>query len=355
MKKKIIILTISMGNDGAGRVLSELSEEWVKKGHAVTVVQTGAENYGVNYDFAPGINIVNIHATSKIKPIRYAQEIKRVIPVLRQDPDATVVAFIVASIFICGVASLFVKNRIVVSERNNPRKCPPGRLQQKLRDWAFCRADRCVFQTEYAMSLFPRRAREKCVIIPNPINAHLPEPYTAERRKAIVAACRLHPQKNLPMLLRAFAMFHESYPEYQLEIYGQGAEREKLEELSAELGIEKYVKMPGFVSDIHAKMRDAAMYVSSSDYEGISNSMLEALGMGIPTVVTDCPVGGARMVIENNVNGILVPVGDEKAFCAAMSRIAGDEDFARSLSVEAVKIKEKYKLETIADNWLENI
>lgn len=54
------------------------------------------------------------------------------------------------------------------------------------------------------------------------------------------------------------------------------------------------------------------MFVSSSDFEGISNSMLEAMGMGLPVVVTDCPVGGARMVIQDGVNGLLVPVGDTK-------------------------------------------
>ena len=84
-------------------------------------------------------------------------------------------------------------------------------------------------------------------------------------------------------------------------------------------------------SNILEKVAPCYMYVSSSDFEGISNSMLEALGMGLPTVVTDCPVGGARMVINSGENGILVPVGDTKAMYEAMRSILKDPALAAQL------------------------
>ena len=62
MGKEIIILTISMGNDGAERVLSELSREWIKQGHKVSIIQTGAKNYGVSYELNEEIELINIHA-----------------------------------------------------------------------------------------------------------------------------------------------------------------------------------------------------------------------------------------------------------------------------------------------------
>ena len=353
MAKEIIILTISMGNDGAERVLSELSREWVKQGHKVTIVQTGAGNYGVSYDLADAIEIINIKAKCGFKPIRYIQEIKQVVKILKERPHATVVSFIVASIFVCGVASFFVKNRIVVSERNNPKECPSGKLQQRLRDWAFCRADVCVYQTEDAMRMFPQKAQKNGVIIPNPINGNLPKPFEGERKKVIVAACRLHPQKNLPMLMEAFALLYKDHPEYTLEIYGQGRERDNLLKLINDLELEGVVSLPGFASDIHSIMREAAMYVSSSDYEGISNSMLEALGMGVPTIVTDCPVGGARMMIQNGINGILVPVGDTVAFYSAMKKVVEDDEFAKMMSKEAIKVKDQYPIEKISKRWIE--
>lgn len=342
-----------MGNDGAERVLSELSREWTRLGHKITIIQTGADNYGVSYKISNNIEILNIHATSKIKPIRYIQEIKRVIKILNARPNATVISFIVSSIFICGVASLFVDNKIVVSERNNPKEVPSGKLQQKLRDWAFCCADVCVFQTKEAMSMFPKKVQQKGVVIPNPINGSLPEPFKGERRKAIIAACRLHPQKNLSMLIEAFAQLHIEYPEYCLEIYGQGNEREKLEKQIQTLGLETNIKLPGFSSNIHEKMIDATMYVSSSNYEGISNSMLEALAMGVPTVVTDCPVGGARMIIENGTNGLLVPVGDVGALYMAMKRLIENPTFAEKISQNSIRICKQYPIQVISQRWID--
>lgn len=352
MGKEIIILTISIGNDGAERVLSELSSEWIKQGHKVSIIQTGAENYGVSYKLPKEIEILNIRTTSKIKPIRYIQQIAKSISILKQRPDATVLSFIVSSIFVCGVSSFFVKNKIVVSERNNPKECPSGKLQQKLRDWAFCRADVCVFQTEDAMKMFPEKVQRKGVTIPNPINSNLPKPYKGERRKVIVAACRLHPQKNLPMMIDAFSILHDEYPDYRLEIYGQGNEKNKLEKYVKKLNLENFIIFPGFCNNIHSKMVDAAMYVSSSDYEGISNSMLEALGMGIPTIVTDCPIGGARMVIKDGVNGILVPIKNTTALYKAMKRVIEEKSFATYISKEATKICEKYPLEKISQRWI---
>ena len=75
--------------------------------------------------------------------------------------------------------------------------------------------------------------------------------------------------------------------------------------------------------------------------------------MGLPTIATDCPIGGARTYIEDGVNGLLVPVGDKEAMAAAMLRIAQDDELAEQMSKNAAKIKEKYSMERIAGQFLE--
>ena len=101
------------------------------------------------------------------------------------------------------------------------------------------------------------------------------------------------------------------------------------------------------------EIRDSAMFVLSSNYEGISNSMIEALAMGVPVISTDCPVGGSAAYIQNEVSGILTPVGDQKALAQAMSRVADDPDWAERLGQNAIKIKETYSLSRIAHRFLE--
>lgn len=91
----------------------------------------------------------------------------------------------------------------------------------------------------------------------------------------------------------------------------------------------------------------------SSDYEGISNSLLEAMGMGMPVVSTDCPCGGSRMCIQDGVNGLLVPVGQPDALCMAMERMAGEEDQAAKMGKEASKVRERFSLQSILKQWLD--
>lgn len=351
--KEIIVVTIALGNDGAERVLSELSAEWYRQGHKVVIVQTHAERYGTTYAMPTGIEQINIKVSSKNKIIRSLQEARELIRILKLRPSATAVSFLSASSFILAIASWFIPNKIVFSERNNPRECPVGWHQQKLRNFAFNFADKIVFQTEDAKKYFSKYVQKKGVIIPNPINGNLPERYIGVQEKCIVTAGRLHPQKNLPLLINAFKLLVKDYPEYKLVIYGQGVLKEKLEELINNLELSEKVILAGFESDLINKIKKASIYVSSSDYEGISNSILEAMGMGIPVVATDCPVGGSRMLISNNENGILVPVGDVMKLYQAMKKIISDDKLAKKLSDNAYKVREEFPLARIAKKWLE--
>ncbi|KAA2318184.1 glycosyltransferase, partial [Bacteroides caccae] len=92
--------------------------------------------------------------------------------------------------------------------------------------------------------------------------------------------------------------------------------------------------------------------VSTSDFEGLSNSMLEALSMGLPTICTDCPCGGARMVIEDGVNGFLIPVNNQKSLVDKMLLIAGSSELTIKLSNNALKINNKLNVDNICKQWI---
>lgn len=169
----------------------------------------------------------------------------------------------------------------------------------------------------------------------------------------MIAAGRLEEQKNHVMLLHAFRDFVQKYPDYILHLYGVGPLEQELRALAEELRIGKSVVFEGFHEDILNEIRDAGMYVLSSDYEGISNSLLEAMGIGLPVISTDCPCGGSRMCIQDGVNGLLTPVGEAGALRAAMEKIAGSEALAANLGKAAVEVRSKFSLQSIAGQWLD--
>ena len=249
------------------------------------------------------------------------------------------------------IAALFMKQYILVSERNDPRYAP----HIHLRDWAYGKADCITVQTTDCIELFNAKVRRKAIVIPNPIGADIPQRYTGTRTKKIVNAARLHKQKNHRLLLEAFADFTIKHPDYELHIYGKGELEERLKEIAVELKIEKNVIFKGFSNNVKEEIKDSSMFVLSSNFEGISNSLIEAMAMGVPVISTDCPIGGSKMYIEDGVNGLLVPIGQREKMTGAMCRIAEDESLAEQLSQNGEKIKEKYSISMIADAFLDAI
>lgn len=201
----------------------------------------------------------------------------------------------------------------------------------------------------------PRYLQANSKIILNPISSELPEPYSGLRRKAIVTAGRLEHQKNHSMTIRSFALFHKKHPEYILEIFGKGSLQSELENLVHSLDMDDSIKFMGFSSDVLMHIRTASAFVMSSKFEGLSNSMLESLCMGVPTICTKCGGGGAEAVIRNGENGILVDIDDDLAESEAFNRIVEDQSYSNRLSNNALMLRQSLSLEAIGNEWADLI
>lgn len=269
---------------------------------------------------------------------------------LKKNPGCTAFGFLIRSNISMLMAARGLDVKTVFCERNNPvRPDMPANIM-KIRDKIIRRCDAAVFQTQDQRDYYTR-LRCDTAVIPNPLKEGLPTPFVGERRHEIVNFCRLNKQKNIPLLLEAFSLLHKAYPDYTLRIYGRGEEKENLIALAREMRLEDSVFFEDFAPDVHERIRDAAMYVCSSDYEGLSNSMLEALAIGLPCVCTDCDGGGARMMIQDRENGILVLKGDTQALYLGMKEIIENPAFAEALSREAAAVREKLNISAIADRW----
>ena len=218
-----------------------------------------------------------------------------------------------------------------------------------------------MFQTQDQREFFPEFIQKKSRIILNPISEKFignPIPGDEEREKAVVHSGRLVDFKNQLLLIRAFVRVHEKHPDYVLKIYGPDSfdgTREQLEALIEEKDAEHYVFLMGASAQLEKDMIDGAVAAFSSDYEGMPNAMLEAMALGLPVVATDCPPGGPRMVIENEKNGLLVPVRDELALAEAINRLIEDRALAVRLGAEAAKIGEAAGPQRIFAQWKDYI
>ena len=245
----------------------------------------------------------------------------------------------------------FIKGKLVVSERNYPAHYPLNN-QKSLKNNAW-RADGWVFQTECAKSWYGEAIKDaKSVIIPNTVNLPFAfKTFEGSRKKTIVSAGRMVPEKNQLLLIRAFAKVHRNYGNFKLVIYGDGRLRNELEKELKRLNLTKDVSMPGFSTDWSKNSIDASLFVLSSDFEGMPNALMEAMALGLPCISTDCEGGGARYLIEDEKNGLLVSKNDVDALASAMERMLSDQDFAERCGHEAQKISERLAPEKIYCKW----
>ncbi|MBO7387139.1 MAG: glycosyltransferase, partial [Lachnospiraceae bacterium] len=301
---KIAIISHGASGGGSERVATILANYFVSKNHDVffyAIHSDGREYHlddRIHYEFCEGGKIRGLKGM-----INRTFALRRFV---KRNKIDTLISFIYEEgISVCGLKSV---NRIF-SLRNDPNQI--SGFKAKLISHIYEKANSVVFQTEDARAFFGEKIRNHGAVIPNPIKSGLPFWDVNDHNKELIAAGRLSNQKNFKMLINSFAYFSEKHPDYRLTICGEGGLKDSLVAQATELGVADKIAFPGHVTDIHDRMTKAGIYVSSSDFEGISNSMLEAMAVGIPVVCTDCPVGGARMFINDGVNGYLVPVGDD--------------------------------------------
>ena len=352
-KKRVTFLMDYLGSGGAERVTSILVDYFCNKNYKVNIIvaNRGRKDYVVdkraNVIFLP-------EPESRFKIIRSYKRYISLRNTLISLQSDTIISLSNAWGEFRLITSMQTKNsKLIMSERNDPSSHPESPIMRIIRNFNYRFADIMVFQTPGAKAYFCKKIQSKGVIIPNPIKENLPDPYIGDRKKVIVNYCRLHRQKNLKMLIDAFNMLSQEYSEYTLEIYGRGELEEQLKRYVASLELEGKVLIKGFEKDIHNKIIDSAMFVSSSNYEGISNSMLEALAIGLPTICTDCPPGGARMFIHTFENGILVPVGDTKALYEGMKYVIENPNKAEEMSRNSIKIRDELAVDIICKQWFE--
>lgn len=341
--KKILFVTNCLIGGGSERVLVAIANEMASRGHQVSIL---AYRDGDTYPLHPAVRVTTLHNEMR-KPRRIAGIRAEV---LREKPDC-VIAFEYFVSMQAVIACFGLKPKLIVSERNDPAREGGGFPNRYIRNYLYRFCDVLVCQTPDAMDYFPGYIKKHACLIPNPIKEDLPEAFAGARTKTVVNFCRLQPQKNLPLLVDAFADFRKTHPDYTLVIYGNGDGKEALINHVAQRNQQDFVRLYPSAADVHQRILDAAMFVSSSDYEGLSNSMIEAMAIGLPTICTDCPVGGARMVIEDGQNGILTPVGDRAALTEAMCRVAENPELAEKLSKNGAKLKEKLSIGDVADQW----
>ena len=340
-----ICFTVSaMQCGGAEKVVSTLSNEFSGLGHTVSIIMVSENKDDTYYQLNLNVNLYALckGSESRVNPVNRIKLLRK--KILDIKPDI-VIAFLP---HICVYTWLALKDTCVpyiTSERNDPNTY--SLVYKVLIRNAFSDADGCVFQTHDALRWYRKKNKLTDRIIPNIVGlTYQPELHSnITKKRNVVFVGRLDEQKNFSMLLKAFSLFIINHPEYTLDVYGDGPEKDTFFSLANELGLLDFIRYHGRSSNWHMDEYNAGLYVSTSDYEGMSNSLLEAATLGIPCVATDCPIGGSKELSFFFHNILLSPVRDEQLFATQMEK-------ALSMDVCFDGINENVSKPVIVKQWL---
>ena len=168
--------------------------------------------------------------------------------------------------------------------------------------------------------------------------------------RKIIFCSRLVPQKNIVKILKFFIEIESNLTEFEIDIYGTGTELVKLKKLSS---VFKFLKVNfyGNCEKPYENYNYGDIYINSSSYEGISNSLLEAMSCGLVSLVSDIP--GNNMVITNNYNGLIFDLNNKASFINQFLRLISSKILYEELSINSHStISKTFDLKIVTRNYI---
>ena len=349
---KIVFLLNTMDFGGAERTVLALAD-YFKNDYDVSILCMSGSSA---FEIPEGINLINLNIKDSFNNgiERIINAFSRTLSIrktIRQiNPDIVYCIMGINAKYLIGDFNR--KYKLFVSERSNPKL-----YDEKTKKWLnriYNKCDGIVFQTKRVSDLYPDLPDGKKTIIPNAVSNKAAYELSWEGRgsKRISAIGRLVTEKDYPTLLEAFSIFLKDHKDYVLEIYGDGDERSKIQGIINDKGLDQAVVLKGSRPDALECASQTECYVLSSICEGMPNTLMEAMAIGMPCVSTDCEYGPAELIV-NEKNGLLVECKAPEQLAMSLSRMTDDDEFASKCSANAFKDLKKHSILSIGIKYKE--
>jgi glycosyltransferase involved in cell wall biosynthesis len=356
---KILFALSSLHAGGAERVAATLTNAWVERGDEVTLVATFSGRGTCFYPISEKARIVflaDLVASTRRYFINRLQRLVALRRLLMSERPNVVVSFLpdvnVASV----IASLGLRIPVIICERTDPLVSQKTKFLQLSTYFAYHHARMLSVQTQAVAtrmhSAFPRLKQLR--VVPNPIPEELqkhPLSLPPRERRRLVAAGRLTEDKQFDLLIAVFSTLAPQWHKWDLVIYGEGQLHPQLERQIQTLGMTGRVTLAGVRKTLWEEMARSDVFVMTSRLEGFPNVLLEAMALGLPCVVFDCP-SGPNEITCNGEDAMLVTLNDLQGLTAALATVMGDAPLRIALGSRAREsVVRRFSLATVLNKW----
>ena len=354
----IMIVIPSLRGGGAERVTVDLASHWTFLGHEVVLVTFSDPATDV-YQFDQRIKRISLsHLEASSGALGHLRKILAIRKLMNQYRPEICLGVMTACSVYSILAARGTATRVIATEHAHPPSQKISSLWQRLRRFAYPRADAVIALTQLSSQwLCDHVSGCKAKVIANAV--HWPmqdaEPkvicYKPSNTHWLLAVGRLHEEKGFDKLIQAFTKISADVPNWQLIILGEGDEREPLLKQIKEAHLQERILLPGLVGNLSQWYLAADLFVLSSRFEGLSNSLQEAMSYGLPAVSFDCD-SGPREIIRDGVDGVLVrPDQDVDALAKTLHDLMSDPERRAQLGQEAKEVRERFSTRSIYQQW----
>ena len=353
MKQSIAFVVPCLNAGGAQRVVSSLANLLVDEYQVHIIALYPCEPF---YRLDKRIKIATCQDTYLLEPT-LLQSIKNnyllvsnLAKNLKKLQIDIAIGFLPATNVYTILACKMAKIPSIISERANPEFNRINKVWHTIRKLVYPYAHCLVVQTEGTKNYFKHYVNSKIQIIKNPNNTELLDKRDANTPKEniILNVGRLIDLKNQDLLIRAFSNIKNT--DWKVVLLGDGDNFESYKQLISNLGMQDQILLAGNIKNISEYYNKAKIFAFTSKHEGFPNVIIEAMSYGLACISTDCPYGPSE-IIQHNVNGILLPVGDQQALEDNLSKLMNDTKLQTKFSENAKESVEAYSPTEIASQW----
>lgn len=340
---KISFVTSTLHSGGAERVISLLANEMSRRNNSVEIICFNRQD--IFYQIECQVEIVFLEVEAKTQNL-----IKKILwfrSYIKKNKPDVVIPFMTDVYSVTLLSLVGVNIPIISSERIDPRFS--DLFYKALRFFFLPLTSHLVVQTEEIKNYYPSFIRKKTSVIYNPVDENVFKKLQVKKNDVIISVGRLARQKNFTLLIKAFHNISYEFPNYVLIILGEGPLRESLESLIDSLNLRGRVFLPGSTKYVLDELRKAKLFCMSSNGEGMSNAMIEAICVGLPIVTTR--VSGADELLENGVNGYVTPVNNLKQYSEALRKMLSDEKRMTEMGKRNLEKSQKFEMHLIVQKW----
>lgn len=355
---KIVLFISAMQDGGAESVASTLVNAWVERGDTVTLVATYSGESKCNYPVSERVNFVYLADRVKRRGrglLAFVERFGALRALLREVGPDVIVSFLTNVNVFTILASRGLGIPIIVSEHTNPLADRRSTLWNLLCRLVYPKANVLTLLTEDVVEPYRKLVPgvKNIAVMPNPLpdRLFLEKRQQAATRKRVISLGRLNKTKQYDLLIHAFSMLADEFPDWDLWIWGEGPERADLEAHIARLKMGERVFLPGRTLTPWKELASAQIFAMSSSHEGLPMALMESMAIGLPVVAFDCP-SGPKELTRNGRDGLLIPPGDAQSMAVALRRLISDAPLRAELGRRAASsVRKRYSLKAVLRIW----